>query len=184
MTQAGASTTRRLGAVLAGGRSSRFGSDKALARIDGERLIDRAVAALAPHCDAVVVIGRDDPDHACAPDWPEPDRGPLGGLAGALRHARDHGFGEILSAGVDSLDLPADLARRLSPAPAFVAAQPVIGLWPADALPALEEILAGPGSHAVKRFAERIGARAVTLDHDPGNVNRPEDLARFRRGDA
>ena len=47
-----------LGAVLAGGQSSRFGSDKALAVLDGQTLLTRAVATLAQWCDTVVVVGR------------------------------------------------------------------------------------------------------------------------------
>jgi molybdopterin-guanine dinucleotide biosynthesis protein A len=177
-------TSRRLGAVLAGGQSSRFGSDKAEALLDGVRLIDRAVAWLGPLCDAAVVIGREDAAHPCAPDWPRPDCGPLGGLAGALRYARSEGYEEVLSCGVDSIGLPADLAELLTPAPAFLAAQPVVGLWPVTATDALEAILLGSGSKAVKAFADRIGAHAVTLDHDPHNVNTAEELERLQRGAA
>ncbi len=167
----------RLGAVLAGGRSTRFGSDKAEALLDGRRLLDHAAAALAGQCDAVVVIGRIDAAYPSAPDWPRPDCGPLGGLAGALRHARDHDFVEVLSIPVDALGLPADLTARLAPAPAYVAQQPVIGLWPVAALGALEDILLGTGRHSVMRFAEALGARAVPLDDPPANINRPEDLS-------
>ncbi len=167
----------RLGSVLAGGRSTRFGSDKAEAMLEGRRLLDRAAAMLADQCDAVVVIGRTDAAHACAPDWPRPDCGPLGGLAGALRHARDHGFGEVLSTSVDAIGLPADLAALLAPAPAHVAQQPVIGLWPVAALGTLESILLGTGRQSMLRFAEAVGSRPVTLDQPPANINRPEDLA-------
>ncbi|MBA3896663.1 MAG: NTP transferase domain-containing protein, partial [Sphingomonadaceae bacterium] len=48
-----------LGAVLAGGASRRFGSDKALAMRDGRPLIAHVVDALATQVDAVVVCGRD-----------------------------------------------------------------------------------------------------------------------------
>jgi molybdopterin-guanine dinucleotide biosynthesis protein A len=174
--------SRRLGAVLAGGRSSRFGSDKAEAMLDGVRLIDRAVAWLGPFCDAVIVVGRQDQAHVCTPDWPRPDCGPLGGLAGALRYADSEGFEAVLSCGVDSIGLPVDLTERLAPAPAFLAAQPVVGLWPVTATAVLEAILLGTGSKAVKAFADRIGARPVTLDHDPHNVNTAEELERLQRG--
>lgn len=171
----------RLGAILAGGQSTRFGSDKALARLDGVRLLDRAVAWLTPFCDAVVVVGRRDPAHLCIPDWPRPDCGPLGGLAGALRHARENGFDEVLSCGVDSVALPDELAALLTPSPAFLRAQPVVGLWPAGAAEALEAILLGSGSKAVRAFADSIGARAVELVRDPYNVNTAEELERLQR---
>lgn len=167
----------RLGAILAGGRSTRFGSDKAEALVGGQRLIDHAAAALACQCATVIVIGRTDPAYPSAPDWPRPDCGPLGGLAGALRHARGLGFAEVLSTSVDAMGLAPDLAAHLAPAPAYVAQQPVIGLWPVVALEALEELLLGTGRHSVMRFAETIGARAVALDAPPANINRPEDLS-------
>jgi molybdopterin-guanine dinucleotide biosynthesis protein A len=166
-----------LGAVLAGGRSSRFGSDKALARYRGMTLIDHAIAALQSQCDAVIVVGRD----GGVPDWPRPDCGPLGGLAGAVRHARAHGFDSVLSCGVDAPGVPLDLRERLTPAPAFVASQPVLGLWPVSAGNALEAILLGPGRHSMLAFAEAIGARPVKLAHEPANVNTPEDLARLEQ---
>ncbi len=44
------------GIVLAGGRSSRFGSDKLAARVDGATLLDRSLAALAAHVTEIVVV--------------------------------------------------------------------------------------------------------------------------------
>jgi molybdopterin-guanine dinucleotide biosynthesis protein A len=168
-----------LGAILAGGRSSRFGSDKAVATLHGERLIDVARAALAGQCDAVAVIGRD----GGVPDWPAPSLGPLGGVAGALRHAEAEGHHLVLTCGVDSVGLPGDLVERLSLAPAYVLGQPVIGLWPVEALAALEARLAGPGSHSMRAFADGIGARGVDLHLPLANVNTRADLARLEQQD-
>ncbi len=178
---AGATRKRRLGAVLAGGKSTRFGSDKALATIDGERLLDIAVAALAPHCDRVVVVGRQDEAHRCVADWPKPDCGPLGGIAGALEHALASGYDEVLTCGVDSVDLPADLADRLWPSPAFLTAQPVVGMWRADAAGVIEKIMYGEGKHSMRAFADAVGARGVTLARDPLNINTAADLERVER---
>jgi molybdopterin-guanine dinucleotide biosynthesis protein A len=49
------------GAVLPGGRSSRFGADKAMALLGGKTLLDHAVLALAGQCDAMVTVGVDSP---------------------------------------------------------------------------------------------------------------------------
>lgn len=165
-----------LGVVLAGGRSQRFGSDKAMALLDGRTLLDHAVATLARHCASVVIAGRDDGGAPMVADWPAPDMGPLGGLCGALRHASDQGFDSLLSCGVDAPGLPDDLPDLLSPAPACFADQPVIGHWPVSTLPVLEKLLAGDGSHAMFAFVDAIGARRVDSPVPLANINRPEDL--------
>lgn len=168
---------RMLGVVLAGGQSRRFGSDKALAVLDGRTLLGHAVDALAGWCEQVVVAGRDQAPAPCLPDWPRPGMGPLGGLAAALHFARDEGFALLLSIGVDSPGLPADLPGLLAPAPAIVADQPVIALWPvAEAAGAVEAILRSSGRHSVYALAEAVAARRVTLPVAPANVNLPSDL--------
>lgn len=166
-----------LGLVLAGGQSSRFGSDKALAELNGQTLISRAIENLSGWCEQVIIAGRETGPAPCIPDWPHPGMGPLAGLAAGLHHAQDAGFQAVLSCGVDSVNLPEDLPLLLDPAPACVASQPIIGLWPTDAAPVLERILSGNGKHSLHLFAERIGARRVELAQPPGNVNTPADLA-------
>jgi molybdopterin-guanine dinucleotide biosynthesis protein A len=77
------------GAVLAGGRSTRLGRDKALLTLDSEPLLARAVRLLRQVCDEVLVIGP--PERAAVvpgvPVLPDerPGSGPLGGIATALR---------------------------------------------------------------------------------------------------
>ncbi len=166
-----------LGCVLAGGASTRFGSDKALAVLDGVTLLDRAIAVLTRQCGEVVVAGHE----GGVADWPEPGLGPLGGLAGALRLASGRGFAAVLAIGVDSPGLPEDLAAVLHPAPACLAAQPVIGLWPIACLPVLEAILTGGERRSMLHFAERCGARLVALPAPVANVNTRDDLARLAK---
>lgn len=169
-----------LGAVLAGGQSSRFGTDKALAELNGRTLLSIAVDRLGGWCDHVVIAGRDYGPAPCIPDWPSPGKGPLGGLAAALHLARDEGYDTVLSCSVDCLDLPEDLPALLSPAPSCLAQQPVIGLWPASAAPVLEDILASDGSHSMRRLADALDARLVETEWTAGNINTPADLARYR----
>ena len=166
-----------LGAVLAGGQSSRFGSDKALAELDGASLLARAVDSLSAWCDKVVVVGREEAPAPTLPDWPHAGMGPLGGIAAALHLARDEDFEAVLTLGVDTADLPDNLPALLAPAPAYLASQPVIGLWPASAAGAVEDILRGTGKHSLRALAERLGARAVHLDREPANINTTADLA-------
>ncbi|HQS69709.1 MAG: molybdenum cofactor guanylyltransferase [Novosphingobium sp. 28-62-57] len=165
-----------LGAVLAGGRSTRFGSDKALAELGGRTLLARAVEALAAHCEAVVVIGRETAPAPTIPDWPRADMGPLGGIAAALHHARDAGYAQVLTCSVDSVGLAGDLLTQLQPAPAYCESQPVIGLWPASASATLDAMLTSEGRHSMLAFATSIGARAVRFETIPDNINTPADL--------
>ena len=166
-----------LGAVLAGGQSSRFGSDKALAEFRGHTLLAHAVDTLSGWCEYVIVVGRATAPAPTLPDWPRPGMGPLGGIAAALHHARDEGYEFVLTCGVDSLALPEDLPELLTPAPAFLATQPIIGLWPAGVVGTIEDILQSGGSHSLKRFTEAVGARPVKSTADPANINTQADLA-------
>ncbi len=170
-----------LGCVLAGGQSSRFGSDKALAELGGRSLLAIAVDQLAGWCEHVVVVGRETAPAPCLPDWPQPDMGPLAGIAAALHLARDEGYASVLTCGVDSPDLPDNLPDLLGPAPAYVLDQPVIGLWPASALAAVEAILESTGKHSMLAFAERTGARAVRVAAGTANINHTADLAALAR---
>lgn len=160
-----------LGAVLAGGQSSRFGSDKALAQLGGRSLLDRAVASLEAQCDGVIVVGRGD-----VPDRPRAGMGPLGGINAALHHAVSHGYAQVLTCGVDCGGLGSGTRAELAPAPAYVADQPVIGLWPASAAPALDAFLATDAKHSMRAFADLIGARPVKLSTKTANINTREDL--------
>lgn len=169
-----------LGVVLAGGQSRRFGSDKAAAMLNGQTLMQHAIAALSGECDRVVVSGRGQASVDTVADWPEPGLGPLGGLAGALLYAQEHGYHSILTCGVDSVGLPADLRMLLSPAPAFLKEQPVIGHWPISILPQLQQFIAGDETNALWRFGKAVGARPVKIDHAPANINSPPDLDELR----
>ncbi|MEN9683976.1 MAG: hypothetical protein RLZZ427_1727 [Pseudomonadota bacterium] len=166
-----------LGCVLAGGQSTRFGSDKALAQLGGKSLLSRAVDTLGGWCDKVVVVGREAAPAPTLPDWPRPHMGPLGGIAAALHLADDEGYAAVLTCGVDSAHLPENLPDLLGTPPAYVADQPVIALWPVSAVGAVDAILAGTGKHSLRALAEQVGARAVQLDRNPDNINTPADLA-------
>ena len=166
-----------LGVVLAGGKATRFGSDKALAELAGRTLIAHAVDGLSGLADHVVVAGRELAPAPTIPDWPHGGMGPLGGIAAALQLACDAGYDAVLSCGVDSPDLPDNLLDLLSPAPAYLASQPVIGLWPASAHGAIVTILEGTGHRSMRAFADAIGARAVQSGAKPANINTPGDLA-------
>ena len=172
---------RILGAILAGGRSQRFGSDKALAEIDGRPMLDHVADRLRGQCDALVVVGRDWPGMARVDDLPGPSLGPLGALAGALAHAERAGFDAVLTSSCDLPALPGNLLALLGAPDALLQRQPTIGLWSDDRAALLRDYLASGQPRSVRAWADRIGASTVVLDTDLANINTPEDLVAFRR---
>ena len=165
-----------LGVVLAGGNSTRFGSDKALAELGGHTLLNRAFDTLTGFCELVVIAGRAQGPGHCIPDWPRPNMGPLAGIAAGLHLARDEGYDSVLTCGVDSVGLPDDLLTLLSPGPAYLESQPVVGHWPAGTVDALEALLLSEARHSMLAFAEAVGARPVKIGAKPANINTPADL--------
>jgi molybdenum cofactor guanylyltransferase len=172
---------RVLGAILAGGRSQRFGSDKALAPIDGRPMLDHVADRLRGQCEALVVAGRDWPGMVRIDDLPVPGLGPLGGLAGALAYAQSAGFDAVLTSSCDLPALPADLLTLLGAPDALLQRQPTIGLWSANHAELLSDYLASERSRSVCAWADAIGASVVVFEREMANINTPEDLAAFRR---
>ena len=181
---------KRLGAIIAGGQSRRFGSDKAAVLIDGKALIDHVADGLRLHVDALVVVGREWPELMSIPDRPNPQMGPLGGLCGALCYAQRNGFDAVLTTGCDTLPV-ADYAKLrtaklgtaklgTSEAPYVVLGQRLSGLWPASLARALERHLATETNWSVRKWMAICGAVEVDLGMEFHNLNRVSDLERLR----
>lgn len=165
-----------MGAVLSGGRSSRFGSDKAAARLGGWTLCELAADALQPHVDEVVTIGG---PHGI-PDLPRPGLGPLGGLAAALDHAASHGYRCVMTIGCDMPVLPDRLVEALMRrTPSFCNDAPILGVWPAALGAHLLSYLETAPERSVRGWARAIGALPVASEEPVPNVNTPDDLARL-----
>ena len=95
--------------VLAGGRSSRMGSDKALLALGGETLLQRAITTASAACREVYICGARSLYGALGEviEDAEPGRGPLSGIQAAL-HATQTDLNLILS-----VDLPLMTAEFL-----------------------------------------------------------------------
>ncbi|MGK2911770.1 MAG: molybdenum cofactor guanylyltransferase [Sphingobium sp.] len=176
--QSHAAPRQMLGAVLAGGQARRFGSDKAVAQLDGQSLMAHAINALAAQTHQVIVCGRAWPDGIAVPDRPHPDLGPLGGLNAALHFALAQGFDAVLTVGCDTPLLPPDLVQRLTTdtGPAVLDRMPIIGYWPASLAEELDAHLQTSSDRSIRKWARMTGARYVTLDIDIANINTPADL--------
>jgi molybdopterin-guanine dinucleotide biosynthesis protein A len=180
-----------LGVVLAGGQSRRFGRDKAVAQLDGRRLIERVAARALPQTAALAISGRD--YGLRLPVIPDAmaSEGPLTGVLSALRWGRACGFSAVASFSCDAPFFPPDLVARLAEkaSPAFGCSfavangtrHPVFALWKISALGRLQEVY-DTGTRSLMAAQDRIGSAAVIFAAGPGpggdmffNINRPDD---------
>lgn len=79
----------RMGFLLAGGKSSRLGADKAFLNLGGRTLLERALAVIGSACPTVAIVG--DPakfsNYGSAIEDIYPGCGPLSGIHTALVHS-------------------------------------------------------------------------------------------------
>ena len=171
---------RIAGLLLAGGRSSRFGSEKAVAPLAGRPLLAWSAGALAEVCEAVAVSAVADSEAAILAkstgldvvvDDPRHARGPLAGLAAGLAWAHASGFDHLVTLPCDT---PLVSGRELSRLLADVGA-----VWRVDLLGMLGVHLAMGRHPAVRAFLDDIEATPVSYaDPTPfRNANTPQALA-------
>ncbi len=184
------------GLVLAGGRSSRFGGEKAAAALGGRSLLIWAVGRLQATCLRVAVNARPDTQaealamaHGLAVlhDAAGDADGPLAGIRAGLSWAAGNGARALAVSPCDTPFLPDDVFARLiqaaGPGAAMAATaegrQPLCAVWPVDALPLVAEALAGGGHPPTWQVLQRLGAVQVGFDAQEAfiNLNTLEDLA-------
>ncbi len=172
---------RLTGVLLVGGASARFGSPKALARIDGRTLAEIGWEKLA-FCDERLAVGK----AADGLELPFPltddgtdTRAPIAGLVAGLRAAA-HELCVVLP--VDTPRIEPETLAALAAACEDVAVPqtgPLPGAYRRAALPVLERRLAN-GELALHEALDELRTRIVTIDPaELANVNTPDDLARL-----
>ncbi len=189
-------------AVLAGGRSLRMGTDKALLPFEGELLISRVVQVAAGVCEHVVVV-TNRPEALADAGLPAEVpilqdeiafRGPLGGLVTALKNAPDDW---VLAVAADMPWLSTDVIRALwdarDGAQAVVPVgakgpEPLLALYHRDCAPFAQRIL-DSGRRRVVAMLPSLKVVEVDIETlrtvDPDlrslvNINTPEELADAR----
>jgi molybdopterin-guanine dinucleotide biosynthesis protein A len=166
------------GVLLVGGASTRFGSPKALARLDGETLAERAWRTLGDACDERLAVGKA-ADGIELPFEVVDDgtdvRAPLAGMVAGMRAAA-HDLCVFLP-----VDCPlvsrATLRNLANAAPAHPLTGPLPGAYPRTLLPELERKLER-GDYSLRD----LSATVLELDErELANVNSPADLDVLRR---
>jgi molybdenum cofactor guanylyltransferase len=171
---------RILAAIIAGGQSRRFGSDKALARLNAKPLFDHVADAVRRQAGALIVVGRDWPGLAMVPDRPAPGLGPLGGLCAALHHGLAEGYDAVLTAPCDALPVPDNLLTVLPRTGGVVRGCPLMGLWPTTLSAALDEHILRNADHSIRRWIAACGLPEFNLPDPPHNFNTLADFAAFQ----
>jgi len=165
------------GVVLVGGASTRFGSPKALATIDGETFVDRARRTLAEACDEVLVVGKPGELPFDVVDDGTDVRAPIAGVVAGLRAMRTE-VAVVIPVDMplltpDALGLLAEACRdaaiaQRGPLPCAVARR---------ALPAFET-----GERRLRTVLDGLDTARVELeDALLANVNTPADLDTLAR---
>jgi molybdenum cofactor guanylyltransferase len=200
--------TKRLpnGLILAGGKSSRMGSDKISLPFGSGTLLTRMLDRLAPQVTEVAVNGPPSlqlpKGVRHVPDTLPGQPGPLAGVLAGLRDLSSHRPDEVhlLTVPSDAPFFPEDLARLLmsaasGPETVAIAASggrvhPVFGLWPVSLANDLEHWLRNSEN---RRMSDYLGRQqVVTVEWamvsttagllDPFmNLNTPEELGKARR---
>lgn len=104
------------GYVLAGGRSSRMGEDKAGLRLGGRTLLEIAMETMRSATPTVTILGERQGALEGARSVPDafPGCGPMGGMEAAMRDCREHGAEWAMFLPVDMPLVPAGLMRALA----------------------------------------------------------------------
>ena len=189
--------------ILVGGRSTRFGSDKALAVIDGATLAERAYTRMSDAFgkENVCFVARDEESFAVEAGRLEADvvydaiedRGPIGGLYTALTHASTEwiflfacDLTDVTWSYISALEgkiedkygvvIPEQPDGRLQPLCAFYNVAPT--------LPIVREMLGEDGKTAalmsvIDRLEARVAKAKEFVLYPPvtfTNVNHPSDI--------
>ena len=192
-----------VGLVLAGGRSVRFGGEKAVAKLEGRTLLEWAVERLRTvAADVAVNVRAGTEAEAVAHllglptlyDEAGDALGPLAGVKVGLIWAQQRSASLLAVSPCDAPLLPDDLYVRLLEGAQGDAAmaetrdgrQPLCALWPVTALPAVHDALVGGAHPPTWQMLERLGARKVLFDRPEAfaNVNTRDDLAAIEAGAA
>ena len=187
-----------IGAIIAGGHSSRMGGrEKAFLELDSKPFILHVIEQFEPQVDQLVINANGEPERfsefglEVVPDVLTSLTTPLAGLHAALRFTKSVDADVLMTIPSDTPFLPFDLAAKLleniMTSGAAIAASGgqehyIIGAWKTELLNDLDLAVAKDGLFRVKDWAHRASAQKVEWPVEPYdpffNVNTPEDLLR------
>ncbi|MEE9186503.1 MAG: molybdenum cofactor guanylyltransferase [Bacteroidota bacterium] len=178
------------GAVLAGGKSSRMGRDKALLKLDRRTSIERVVRTLEEVFESVVIISDRGTRYGFlgVPVYPDIFKhcGPLGGIHAALAVAKTNAIFvascdlALLSSNVVVLIIDKPVRGDVVVASKESGIQPLCGVYSRGCLQPLEEHLRG-GQLSVFGFLHGVSTSTIDVSENGlalTNINTPDEYTR------
>ncbi len=189
--------TAPFGVILAGGLARRMGGgDKCLAEVDGQTILSRVIARIAPQVEDLAINANGDPTRFQSYGLPviadtiEGNPGPLAGVLAGLEWGKAMGATDIVTVAADTPFFPDDLVHQLltsaesedlplALAETSSGRHPTFGLWPTNLATDLRNSIE-QGTRKVVAWTDKHGAARTVFGHEDAffNVNTPDDLAR------
>ena len=178
-----------LGAIIAGGKSKRMGTEKALLKLGPKTLVARVIDRLCPQVEDIVINANGNTkrfeflEFDIIPDIETEIDTPLAGIHAALAYAEEEGYDAVVTVPADSPFIPHDLVKKLAGTKAAFANSNgqdhfLTGFWPVKLLSNLQTEI--HKSNRVQDWVFKINAAKVNWradDYDPFlNINTPADM--------
>ena len=196
-------------AILAGGKSSRMGTDKALLEYDGKQFIEQIAEELSRFDERIIARGNNcgfngdlEREWTVIPDL-YPDHGPIGGLHAALSACESEAlFVVTCDMPLIERDLVQELCEimqetdsgeeRVDAYDVVISVgeggkiHPLCGVYRKSVLPVLEEQIISD-QNRVMAALKKLRVKYVTIDSSArarqlANINTPEDYEKLRHG--
>ena len=190
-----------LGAVLAGGKSQRFGEDKSQVKLNGKLLIDYILSEIIDEFKEILIVSNEQikfknyENISLINDFKK-DQGPLGGVLSAMKWAKEKNnkYEWISTFPVDTPFFEKEILQKfLSEINSeesklfFIKSNNtrhnIFGIWSIDLMKKLEDDL-NEGQRKVEVWANSVGVKVINMEFinkDPFfNINTKEDLEKAK----
>ena len=191
-----------LGAVLAGGKSKRFGDDKSQFKLEGKLLIDYILSEIKDEFEEILVVSNnqinfDKLEKITLIEDHKKGLGPLGGVLSAMKWVKNNNkdYKWISTFPTDTPFFKRSILQKFLQNIKFEESKlffiksnntrhNIFGLWSIDLLDRLEEDL-HKGERKVEMWANKVGVKLINMEFenkDPFfNINTKDDLIKAEK---
>ncbi|HLO89970.1 MAG TPA: molybdenum cofactor guanylyltransferase [Lentimicrobium sp.] len=178
------------GIILAGGKSTRMGNDKALTLYKGEPMISYSIKLLQPFCNRILISTTNSRHKEFGFETIEdlyPDTGPMGGLFSCMAQSRTQAN---ICLPCDVPEMRPEIIERLFGVydgtsciiPLTPKAEPLIAIYPRETTPVMLKLIQS-GKYKMTSIFENFPVTYVDMhmfnsNHKSAfaNINKPDDL--------